>query len=134
MNNKLPEKHKLINYWVTGANDDHETMMAMFQSKRFHWALFAGHLVIEKLLKAYFVYINDLYPPYTHNLLKLAEDCKIDIDEDMKTKLATITAFNINARYDDYKRSFYKRCTPDFTEKWINNIIDIEKWIKKQII
>jgi len=133
MNNPLPEKRKLIDYWVTGAEDDRETMMAMFASKRFHWALFAGHLMLEKLLKAYYVDINKEYPPYTHNLLKLAEGCKIDLTDEMETKLATITAFNINARYDDFKRSFYKKCTPDFTNKWIEIIIELEKWIKKQI-
>ena len=133
MNIGLPEKQKLINYWVTAASDDHDTMIAMFDTKRFHWALFAGHLVIEKLLKALYVHINDQYPPFSHNLIKLAEDCTIELHEDMKNNLATITAFNINARYDDYKRSFYKKCTPDFTKKWIEIITGIEKWIKKQI-
>ena len=34
-------------------------------------------------------------------------------------QLLTITAFNINARYDDYKMSFKKQSTPDFTNECI---------------
>jgi HEPN domain-containing protein len=46
-------KEKIINYWVESANEDYETMLAMYDSKRLSWTLFVGHLVIEKLLKAY---------------------------------------------------------------------------------
>ncbi|NOX87231.1 MAG: HEPN domain-containing protein [Chlorobi bacterium] len=44
-------------------------MLVMYHSKRYSWALFIGHLMIEKLLKAYFVQKNESYPPYIHNLL-----------------------------------------------------------------
>ena len=32
----------------------------------------------------------------------------------MSGKILAVTAFNINARYDDYKKDFYKKCTADF--------------------
>jgi uncharacterized protein len=37
--------------------------------------------------------------------------------------LDEITSFNLNARYDDYKKEFYKLCTPEYTPKtgWIRN-------------
>jgi len=130
---KLKNKQKLIDFWITGADDDYETMEVMLNSKRYHWSLFAGHLMLEKLLKALYVKINEEYPPFTHNLLKLAEDCNIELSENLKFKLVTITAFNINARYDDYKRSFYNKCTPDFTSQWTENINEIKAWIEKQL-
>ena len=133
MENQLKDKQKLIDFWLTGAEDDYETMGVMFNTKRYHWALFAGHLMLEKLLKALYVKVNEEYPPFTHNLLKLAEDCNLELTDSLKKNLITITAFNINARYDDYKRSFYKKCTPDFTNQWIKNIKEIRRWIKKQI-
>jgi len=51
----------------------------------------------------------------------------------MKLQLTTITAYNINARYDDYKRSFYKKCTFEYTNKWVEIIKELRLWIKKQI-
>ena len=78
----------------------------MFDSKRYSWSLFAGHLMIEKLLKALFVKLNDEFPPFIHNLLRLAEECKLELNDENRLFFVTVTAFNINARYDDYKMSF----------------------------
>ena len=127
------DSKKLIHYWTDSSDEDYETMMAMYRANRFSWALFAGHLMMEKLLKAFFVKVNDDYPPYTHNLLRLAESARLNIDENQKVFLVTVTAFNINARYDDYKKSFQKRCTPEFTLKWINELKHHRQWIKKHI-
>lgn len=55
------------------------------------------------------------------------------IDNDKKKQLVTITAFNINARYDDYKMSFKQRCTPDFTIEWIDKLKELRTWIKQLI-
>lgn len=99
----------------------------------YNWALFLGHLVIEKLLKAYFVIIVDNQPPFIHNLLRLAEKTDLKLNEQQKDFLVTVTAFNIRARYDDYKLAFYKTCTKDYAEKWINEIKGFRTWIKKQL-
>jgi len=133
MKNDGLDKRKLINYWIKGSDDDYQTMMAMYESKRYNWSLFIGHLMIEKLFKAYFVKVNSDYPPYLHNLLRLAELSNLELSEDKKEELATITAFNLNARYDDYKMSFKKRCTPEFTEKWIEKLKQLRPWIKELI-
>ncbi|MBW8330514.1 MAG: HEPN domain-containing protein [Prolixibacteraceae bacterium] len=133
MNKEQFDKQKIIDLWITGSNDDFETMVAMLDAKRYSWSLFLGHLVIEKLLKAYFVKINEDYPPYIHNLLKLAIESKIEITDDLKFKLTTISAFNLNARYDDYKRSFQSKCTPEYTFEWIDKIKVLRLWILERI-
>jgi hypothetical protein len=56
------------------------------------------------------------------------------LDEDKKDILDTISAFNIRARYDDYKMEFHKKCSKDFTEKWVNNIKEFREWIKKKLL
>jgi HEPN domain-containing protein len=108
-------------------------MMTLFENKKYSWSMFIGHLMIEKLLKALYVNYNNEYPPYIHNLLRLAEKCKLDLDENQNLFFATVTAFNINARYDDYKMSFQKTCTPEFTNFWIEQLKIQRIWIKKLI-
>jgi len=39
----------------------------------------------------------------------------------------------INARYDDYKNSFYKLCTDDFTKEWVTKIKECRLWIKTML-
>jgi len=133
MNKDEFDKFKLRNHWVIASDEDYETMIAMYEIQRFSWALFIGHLAIEKLLKAYFVEVNGDYPPFTHNLLKLAKEAQLELTEDKKLDLITITAFNLNTRYDDYKRSFQKQCTPVYTKEWVEKIKYLRLWIKEQI-
>lgn len=124
---------KLIKYWSDNSDEDFDTMITLFESKKFNWALFVGHLMIEKLLKALYVKKNNDYPPFIHNLLRLAEKCGLELTDDQKLFLVTVTAFNINARYDDYKMSFQQKCTPEFTATWIENLKINRQWIKKLI-
>ena len=49
------DKSLLIEYWFNGSETDFKTMEDLFHTKNNHWALFMGHLVIEKLAKALYV-------------------------------------------------------------------------------
>jgi HEPN domain-containing protein len=64
----------VLKYWITISDNDFDTMMDFFNIKRYNWSLFLGHLVIEKLLKAYYVKTKKEHPPLIHDLLKLAKN------------------------------------------------------------
>ena len=120
---------KIIKHWVDSSEDDLKTMWTLFNSKSFGWALFIGHISVEKLLKALFVKKFNTHPPFTHNLYRLAEMNGIELTEEYSDWLDKITSFNINARYDDYKKEFYLSCTVDFAKEWLEKIEIIRKWI-----
>ena len=128
------DANKMIKYWVDSSDEDFETMITLFENRRYSWSLFIGHLMVEKLLKALFVKKYKDYPPYIHNLLRLAEKCDLDLNEEQRFFLATVTVFNINARYDDYKMSFQKTCTPEFSTKWLEQLKIHRIWIKQLIV
>jgi len=127
------DKSLLIKYWINSSDTDFKTMEDMFHTKNNHWALFMGHLVIEKLAKALYVKQKADYPPLLHDLRRILEKSGIEIDTDQRIILDTITRFNINARYDDYKNSFYKLCTDNFTQEWIVKIKECRLWIKTML-
>lgn len=131
MDNEL-NVEKVVNHWLETSEQDFETMIKMFDSKSYNWALFIGHISVEKLLKALFVKKNNKHAPFTHNLYRIAELSKIDMDEEQADWLDEITSFNLNARYDDYKRQFYNLCTKEYTEEWLDKITILRKWIKTQ--
>jgi HEPN domain-containing protein len=105
-------------------------MLALFSSKKYSWSLFLGHISTEKLLKALYVKRFKKHAPFTHNLYRLAEMIEVELSEEYADWLDEITSFNINARYDDYKREFYSICNFDYTQYWIGNIKNIRTWIK----
>lgn len=118
-------KKELIEYWVGSSDKDFKTMENLVKSTDYLWALFIlfiGHLVIEKLLKAYYVKTVDDNPSWIHQLLRLAEKTDLLLTEEQKDTLLLITTFNINVRYPDYKYEFYKKCTKEYSETSIAKI------------
>jgi len=133
MNKPQLDIDKIFKHWMETSDDDFNTMLVLFGSKSYHWALFMGHITIEKLLKAYFVKNKQNHAPFTHNLYRLAELSELEINEEQAEWLFKITTFNINARYDDYKKEFYSMCTVDFTKEWIEKIKELQQWIKQKL-
>ena len=123
-----------IKYWINSSDDDFQAMMHLFEKSDNTWSLFIGHIVLEKLLKAWYVKANSKTPPFIHDLVRLAEKGNLIIDDDQKDILDTISAFNIRGRYDDYKREFYKKCSNTFTKEWVHNIKEFREWIKKELL
>lgn len=69
----------LMDYWIESSDRDYESMCKNFETEQYTWALFIGHLTIEKLFKAVYAKINvaNPYPPKIHNLNILAQRCNI---------------------------------------------------------
>ncbi len=127
-------KEEVIKFWLESSDKDFQTMDHLYVSGDYMWSLFIGHLVIEKLLKAYYIRTKDENYPMIHNLLRIAEKAGLDLNEEQQIVFSTVTGFNINARYDDYKQSFYQKCTREFTAIWIEKIKDQRSWIKNQLL
>lgn len=72
------------------------------------------------------------HPPYIHALDALAIKTELEFNDKQAEQLKIITTFNIRARYDDFKYSFYKRCTKVYTEKYFNISKDLYLWLQKQ--
>ena len=123
----------LVKYWLDSSEEELKTMNNLFNSGDYNWSLFLGHLVLEKLLKALYVKKMMDTPPFTHDLLRLAQLTGIEPDEEKSEKFDTISSFNINSRYDDYKQQFRKICTPEFTENWLKEIKDLRNWLIQQL-
>ncbi len=124
---------KFINHWVESSDRDFRAMQNLYNSKDYSWSLFIGHLVIEKLLKA--IYIRNIreHPIPIHDLTRIAAKAGIECSEEVLNQLDTITTFNISARYEDFKQSFYSKCNKEFTENWIHQISELRQWIKSQL-
>ena len=125
------DKDEVVTFWVNTAEHDYQTMQHLYDSHDYHWSLFIGHLVIEKLLKALFVagHTEEAIVPRSHDLLLLAEKAGIETSQQQKDQLDLITTFNITARYPDYKQSAYLKCTREYTAERIREIEELRTWL-----
>jgi len=126
------DKREIIDYWIKSSDKDFKAMNNLFASGDYAWSLFIGHLVIEKLLKAYYVKQIDTVTPHVHNLLVIAEKSSLKLTENQKDFLQTVTRFNIQARYDDFKFEFHQKCSKAFTKEWLKKIKEFREWIKDE--
>ena len=126
----------LMKYWIESSDRDYESMKKNYEVGQYTWALFIGHLTIEKLLKALYAKINtqNPYPPKIHNLNILAQKCDLELDDKTAKILMTCNSFNISTRYEDYKNEFYEKCTEEYTSEQIKNIEEVRTWLKKKLI
>lgn len=133
MNESLFDTEKVVKHWIESSEKDFKVMNILFKEKSYDWALFIGHISVEKLLKAYYVKIHNTNAPFTHNLYRLAQLSNIELTDEYSDWLDQITTFNIEARYDDFKKEFYSLCTFEYTQNWIYKIEVILKWLKQML-
>ena len=124
------DTEKTIQYWLNGADYDMGVAKAMYEKKKYPYALFMGHLALEKLLKAIYVKNTKKHAPYTHSLEKLAKKSKISIPEQMNIKLREFMEFHFEARYPSEQDAFYKKCTQAFTRRNLVEIKRVFKWLR----
>jgi hypothetical protein len=55
----------------------------------------------------------------------------IKIPEDKVNEFIEISAFNIEARYPDLKRSFRKKCTAEYAGKQMVTIKGVIQWLRE---
>lgn len=127
------DTEKVVSHWIETSDADYLTMLSLYESKSFGWTLFLGHISLEKLLKALYVSKHGKHAPFTHNLYRIAELIEIELSDEYADWLDEITSFNLNARYDDYKKEFYSLCTPEYTKDWISKIDTLRTWIKAKL-
>ena len=73
------ESDKTIAYWADSSAYDLETGATLLRSKKYPYALFFGHLAIEKILKALVVKHTGTHAPYSHSLVMLAKKTGFEI-------------------------------------------------------
>jgi HEPN domain-containing protein len=127
------DKKKAVNYWLKSSANDWNVAKHLFKTKDYSYSLFLGHLTIEKILKALYVARYEKVPPFTHSLNLLAEKLSLKLTEEQIKLFNIISRFNIEARYADYKFTFWKRCTKEYTIRYLSKIEEIKEWLLSQI-
>ena len=124
---------KQIEYWLEISQDDLKSAESIFINGNYDWALYIGHLALEKVLKAYYAAKMNVVPPKIHKLDRIAELSGLEVSEEQDKLFKIINEFNLEARYPDYKKKFKNLCTRDFAENYLTEIKKLHQWIQEEI-
>lgn len=124
---------QLVNYWLKNARLKWETAKSLKRLRKYSDSLFFCHLTLECLLKALVCQKTKQEAPYIHNLIRLAEIAKLELNSQQKDLLKIATTFNIRSRYHDYKFVFYKRATAAYTHQYFEESNKMRLWLLKKL-
>jgi HEPN domain-containing protein len=125
------DSEKTLLYWLESSEYDLDTGATLLRSKKFPYALFFGHLAIEKLLKAMVVKRTGDHAPFSHSLGMLASRTGVEFPKEIMDQLAEFMEFHTEARYPDAKMEFYHKCTKEFAQSKFREIKKVYKWLRK---
>jgi HEPN domain-containing protein len=124
---------EVVQYWLELAEDDWPVAEHLLASGDYHYALFFGHLYLEKLLKALVVKATEEHAPRTHNLLFLAERAGLAVPDDKHDVLLRVTGYNIETRYPEERAAARMRYTQEYTEAELKMIQEVGQWLKSEL-
>ena len=125
-----------VNYWIDLSDEDFRVAKGLLKLEHFLYVGFMCHQCIEKIFKAvYERKLNDI-PPFTHDLIILANETGIFdmLVEDQLNFIEQLSPLNIRARYPDYKKELAKELTKNVCEKMISKTQELQQWTKETIL
>ena len=117
-------------YWVKSAQEDFDVGRELVKADKSRHGLFFLHLALEKMLKACFCKTQRKTPPKIHNLSRLAELAKIEIDRKKQDGLEMINRFCLEGRYP--QEQVVKPSKTD-TKRYVKTAEEIYKWLERQL-
>jgi HEPN domain-containing protein len=127
------DAERVTGFWLIEAEEALRVADHLMDKADYSYALFFGHLAVEKILKALYAARSGKHAPPIHNLLRLSKASGLELNEARKEALITITAFNIEARYPDFRRSFRLKCTEEYSKQQMAVVKEVYQWLRSQI-
>lgn len=124
-----------VKYWTELSDYDLDTADAMFRTGRWLYVGYMCHQVIEKIFKAFWCIRKEEQPPYSHNLINLAQSCGLGqmLDEDQKEFISQIMPLNIEARYPSYKQAIGKLLSEEKCQDILDKTKELQQWVKRML-
>ena len=125
---------KYVSHWLERSNYDLETAKAMLDAGRYLYVAYMCQQAIEKLLKAIIAQHGKENLPI-HNLNRLAElaELRRELTAEQVDLLAELTAYNIEARYGDYRESLSEVVDPQKANALYAETKGLFQWLYTKI-
>jgi HEPN domain-containing protein len=125
---------KYVSHWLERSKYDLETAKAMLDARRYLYVAYMCQQAVEKLLKAIIAQHGKENLPI-HNLNRLAELAELsgELEEGQIDLLAELTAYNIVARYGDYKESLSEIVDIQKAKFLYDRTLELFQWLCKRI-
>jgi HEPN domain-containing protein len=119
-----------VEEWLKQSAYDLGTVEAMFQSRRYFYAVFMLHLSVEKALKGLYLKRLGEVPPKVHNLTYLLTRIGVRPPEDVGTFLMELNSAQAATRYPDDLAALQRAFTRKAARQMIERGKEALEWTK----
>lgn len=119
--------------WFRQAEYDFETAVAMFETKRYIYAVFMCHLSIEKTLKGLYAKKFKEDPTKVHDLIYLVKKIDLTLPLIHQDFLESLNDLSVPTRYPDEIEKLLKQYKKDRIEKLLNQTKELLQWLKEML-
>ncbi len=131
----MMNKKEHIQWWVEDAGRSWHTAGILHKEGDAVSALFFFHLTIEKLLKAIWIRDNITNTPKrTHELKSLYNETDLELPNGWYDYLSTITEWNLEGRYPDYKLKIYHHATPAYMQDHYQKLCALKALLESALL
>lgn len=123
---------KATRNWLLSAEYDLESAQKIFLGGRYLHVILFCHTALEKILKALISH-QDTDPPYSHNLLNLADKTGLEIPNWVGDFLTRIDRFHLPVRYPEEIREVRNQFDEGRTERYLRSTEEVFKWLKNRL-
>lgn len=118
--------------WLKQVDYDIATAEFLIAGERYFYAVFMGHLALEKALKGLYQEKLGKVPPKTHNLIYLLREIEAQPPQVIRDFCAKLSEANIATRYPEDLEKLSKIYTNEVARKIMLQIKETVQWIKTQ--
>jgi HEPN domain-containing protein len=118
--------------WLNQAEYDLNTAEYMFSGRRYFYAIFMGHLSLEKALKGLYQKKLAATPPKTHNLLYLMSKAEIKPPEEIGKFIVKLNEASVATRYPEELRNLERDFTAPIAKDMLAKTKEALEWIRSQ--
>ena len=122
-----------VKNWLDSALYDLETAEQMYESGRYIYTIFVGHLALEKILKAKVQEVTGRLPPKTRNLRHLVKLSSLKVPENMFEFLSKLSDVSIPTRYPENFEELVEAYDKRVVRKYADKTKEVFEWMRKSL-
>lgn len=128
-NGKGNSEKKDVLQWIKLSDYDIKTAKAMQEKGRYLYVLFCCQQAVEKRLKALVVKVTQTFPPKLHDLIRLADLTRIDLNAEQKIFLRKLANYYIETRYPEETEELSRKLTERLSARYFKETNEMIKCI-----
>ena len=119
--------------WADRARYDLDTARAMLDSERHLYVLFCFQQAVEKMIKAVIAERSGECPPRLHNLLRLAEQAGVALDQSQTVLMEDLSRFYTQSRYPEEISALSRGLDRQRGKHVLNQTEDMVQWLSSML-